>query len=189
MTEIQQLTSDATWNFCPTSDNPADLLTRGITASQLQSSTLWTHGPSWLTSRSDWPTWKAPQTLQLQALAITSAVFTLTENSLSALGLHAIMDVTDYSALYKLTAVTAYVLRIVDYAKGNQKGGPLTITELQRAKLMWIKDCQHQIFSKEVSNLQHNPPSSKRLPLVRQLRLFLDKNSCLNVVVRFTMLH
>ena len=24
VTEIQQLTSDATWNFCPTSDNPAD---------------------------------------------------------------------------------------------------------------------------------------------------------------------
>ena len=134
--EIQQLTNHAIWNFCPISDNPADLLTWEITTSQLKSSTFWTHGPNWLTPRNDWPTWKASPILQLQAPAISSAIFTPTEDSLSVQGLHAIMDVTDYSTLHKLTAVTTSVLRIVNYVKGNCQGGQLTTTELQQAKLM-----------------------------------------------------
>ena len=32
--EIHQLTNNATWNYCPTTDNPADLLTRGISTDQ-----------------------------------------------------------------------------------------------------------------------------------------------------------
>ena len=31
-------------------DNPADLLTRGISAAQLQSSQAWCSGPQWLTN-------------------------------------------------------------------------------------------------------------------------------------------
>ena len=38
--EIHQLTPTATWGYCPTEENPADLLTRGIAAASLQSSTL-----------------------------------------------------------------------------------------------------------------------------------------------------
>lgn len=179
VSEIHQLTKDATWNFCPTSDNPADLLTRGITSSQLKSSTLWNHGPHWLTSTNNWPTWQATPTLHLQALAITPAVFNPNGKSRPTHGLHTIIDVTDYSTLHKLIAVTAYVLRFVHCSRGNRHSGPLTTAELQQAKHRWIKDCQHQAFSKEVVNLQCKPPAAKRLPLVRQSRLFLDKNNCL----------
>ena len=179
VSEIHQLTNDATWNFCPTSDNPADLLTRGITSSQLKSSTLWNHGPEWLTSTSNWPTWQATPALRLQALAITSAVFIPNEKQNSTHGLHTIIDVTDHSTFYKLIAVTAYVMRFIHFSRGNRNTGPLATAELQQAKHMWIKDCQRQVFSKEGTNLQSNPPAAKRLPLVRQLRLFLDKNNCL----------
>ena len=37
------------WHYCPTSSNPADLLTRGITYQQLALSTNWKYGPPWLT--------------------------------------------------------------------------------------------------------------------------------------------
>ena len=70
-------------------------------------------------------------------------------------------------------------MRFIHFSKGNKHSGPLTTAELQQAKHMWIKDCQHQVFSKEVANLQSSPLAAKRLPLVRQLRLFLDKNKCL----------
>ena len=43
--------------YCPSADNPADLLTRGVTFDQLNSSTQWRHGPTWLPSPSKWPTW------------------------------------------------------------------------------------------------------------------------------------
>ena len=49
ITEIQQSTPAIKWKYCPTKDNPADLLTRGLTAEQLHATiNLWMHGPAWL---------------------------------------------------------------------------------------------------------------------------------------------
>ena len=50
--EIQQLTQtlSATWHYCLTADNPADMITRGTSTQQLASSSLWNKGPPWLTN-------------------------------------------------------------------------------------------------------------------------------------------
>ena len=56
--EIHLLTEDFPWKYCPTDDNPADLLTRGITASQFTNNTLWNNGTSWITRKDEWPVWK-----------------------------------------------------------------------------------------------------------------------------------
>ena len=57
-------------NHCLTADNPADFLTRGISAEQLQHSSLWKHGPQWLLSESQWPHWK-PSSPSPESLAVT----------------------------------------------------------------------------------------------------------------------
>ena len=54
--EIREAFPTATWSFTPSGENPADLLTRGLSADQLKSSILWTCGPDWLPDRSTWPT-------------------------------------------------------------------------------------------------------------------------------------
>jgi hypothetical protein len=38
--------------YCPTHQNPADLLTRGISATELENSQLWWNGPTWLGTES-----------------------------------------------------------------------------------------------------------------------------------------
>ena len=131
-----------------------------------------------LTSTSNWPAWQASQDLHLQVLAVTAQEFTPSEDSNTnpTIGLHRIMNVTDYGTLHKLTAVTAYILRFVQHLKGHHQAGSLTAAEFQQAKQMWIKDCQHQVFSKD---LQHNLRASKRILLVPQLHLFLDKDNCI----------
>ena len=45
VTEIIGAFPANSWSFTPSGDNPADLLTRGISAQQLFSSELWLHGP------------------------------------------------------------------------------------------------------------------------------------------------
>ena len=75
VSEIVAITGTNSWHFCPTQDNTADLLTRGITSSQLKSSTLWTCGPQWLPSKPNWPTWQFSPTVELQALASTATEF------------------------------------------------------------------------------------------------------------------
>jgi hypothetical protein len=50
--EIQQLTQPGVWRHCAGVDNPADLCSRGSSADQLISSSLWWSGPEWLKSLS-----------------------------------------------------------------------------------------------------------------------------------------
>ncbi|XP_068726126.1 uncharacterized protein [Montipora capricornis] len=54
--EIQSLLDPSVWRYCPGLHNPADLPTRGLSASQLRESQLWWKGPSWLQeSEKEWP--------------------------------------------------------------------------------------------------------------------------------------
>ena len=54
--EIQAQTDPFQWRYVQTSLNPADLCTRGSSATQLAENTLWWHGPSFLTeSEQLWP--------------------------------------------------------------------------------------------------------------------------------------
>jgi len=53
--EIKALFPVSVWNHCPTHENPADLLTHGITKTQPHASSLWQHGPQWLPLVKQWP--------------------------------------------------------------------------------------------------------------------------------------
>ncbi|XP_045449127.1 uncharacterized protein LOC123657649 [Melitaea cinxia] len=53
--EIQESTSNATWGYVPTKDNPADLVSRGLKANIISESKLWWSGPSFLQSDCNWP--------------------------------------------------------------------------------------------------------------------------------------
>jgi hypothetical protein len=68
VTEIQSFTENASWNYCPTGDNPVDLLTRGMQTGELSTSTLWSRGPSWLNTKKNWPSWNSKSVL-LQSTA------------------------------------------------------------------------------------------------------------------------
>ncbi|XP_065356294.1 uncharacterized protein LOC135950691 [Calliphora vicina] len=53
--EIQDLCADISWRYVPTDQNPADLVSRGCTVSELCDSN-WIHGPTFLRKpNSDWP--------------------------------------------------------------------------------------------------------------------------------------
>ena len=63
----------AQWrSYCPSADNPADLLTRGISLPTLQASAIWTHGPEWLTYEEQRPVWSPKEMLHVQ-LAVAKA--------------------------------------------------------------------------------------------------------------------
>ena len=89
-----------TWRYCPSAHNPADLLTRGITADQLNNSSKWNHGPIWLLLPTQQPTWERCEVLHLQepAAELDEGSHTvLTDNS--PVGIHLIIDFTSLAAL------------------------------------------------------------------------------------------
>jgi hypothetical protein len=54
--EIRQLTPKASWGFCPGSQNPVDLPSRGIKACDLVRSSVWWSGPEYLYKpQCEWP--------------------------------------------------------------------------------------------------------------------------------------
>ena len=56
----------------------------------------------------------------------------------------------------------------------DRKLGPLLPEEISKVLLDWIHGCQQTTFANEFVNLQSSNLRTRRLPLVRQLRLFLD---------------
>ncbi|XP_055714731.1 uncharacterized protein LOC129808848 [Phlebotomus papatasi] len=60
------------WHHVPTTHNPADLISRGVTAEQLDESSLWWKGPDWLSKSIEyWPT--EPEGHQEGCLLATTA--------------------------------------------------------------------------------------------------------------------
>lgn len=167
-----------TWRYCPSADNPADLLTRGITADQLCNSNKWIHGPSWLPSPTQWPTWERFEVLHIQEAAAELEEETDTvPTDNPTVGIHLIIDFNKFSRLTKLIAVTAYVRRFVTNCRrrdNTRETGPLTVPELTQAKLHWIRQVQCLTFHEEIVTLKLK---SRRSPLIRQLRLFLDDDN------------
>ena len=129
--EMKGLFPVSTWNHCPTDQNPADLLTRGITTSQLQLSSLWNNGPTWLLQETQWPVWNPLSTINLSLfetevfeseVSETKANTTETPNTASSgtnqkqtnsVDIHLIIDMSRCSSLEKLLMVTTYVYRFL----------------------------------------------------------------------------
>ena len=141
----------------------------------MNSSTNWKHGPSWIISQDLWPSWDPTEVLLTQLQTESDEQDSQTNPQKPPADFLKVMDVSKYSSLGKLLAVTAYVLRFIDIIKGlnSIKAKHLTPSELTKANLKWLHTIQHEIFSAELTNLQSR---SRRLPLVRHLRLFLDKD-------------
>ena len=50
---------DIEFHHISTTENPADIASRGASARDLQHSMLWWHGPDWMVkTRDTWPVWK-----------------------------------------------------------------------------------------------------------------------------------
>ena len=182
--EIVKSFPSKVWSYTPSSDNPADLLTRGISTQQLLSSQLWLQGPHWLISKSEWPKWSPTSVLHLQLVDRETTTIPEEENLCTTdiqgiTGIHNTVDLSRYSSINKLLAVTSYILRFVHNARKQQPklSGPLTVTEVSTAKRLWISNSQNVSYQPEITHLikkTHKCPM-----LVRQLRLFLDKDKLL----------
>ena len=93
-------------------------------------------------------------------------------------GIHNIINISNYSTLEQLLPVSAYVLRFISNIKSGtaQNTRTITVHDINKSLSLWIHSCQQTSFSKEIHSLRSEVKQKhKRLPIVRQLRLFLDQ--------------
>ena len=171
--KIQEISTRrlATWKFVKTTDNPADILSRGCTSKDLKTSTLWKSGPEWLPKKELWPDWSAAQFKQ-------SVVLHVSQTNEEVPRIYSIIDPSRYrwTKLLRYTAVTQRFinnLKLRDMTRQSWKTQPISASELQSAELIWIQATQKKFCKHELEYLQEKR-KRRQPPLVSHLKLYLE---------------
>ena len=191
--QVQDILSPEHFHFCPGTDNPADLLTRGLSAEKLIDSQIWWNGPSWL--RQDEANWPAqpdngadlqelvceehkpssPQSSNTRSYVTTSDEF---ENTSAGF-----IRASDFSKWSKLRRVTAFVLLPVDrFRKRCPIPDPpiLSVEMLHNTDMFWLKHCQNSTFSEEMTQLQEGK-LNKAKSSISKLDPYMDEKGLIRV--------
>ncbi|XP_055948251.1 uncharacterized protein LOC129981438 [Argiope bruennichi] len=145
--EIQNCVVPDRWFHCPGVENPADRLTRGVSAGSLKND-MWWSGPRWLKSpQSDWP----QQKLRVQHESLPEKKIVVHTTIVKD---DPLIDISRFSSLNKLLRVTAYVLRFLGKLRGrSRQRGPLVAAEIIEAEEFWVKQVQREHFDPEITRL------------------------------------
>ena len=175
--EIQSLSSTNQWRYVPTKDNPADLATRGVTASGLACSEIWWQGPKFLREpESEWPenlirpSSSSQRELRTRGRFSTAEPKDGLESTLTATTVDALHDwrlnPQRFSSWTRLARVHAWVSRFLDnccLSKEQRITGELTTEEIRNAESQIIAQAQQQALPVEYRMLARGtnlPPSS-----------------------------
>ena len=167
------------WNHIEGIENPADCASRGIFPSELVAHDLWWNGPKWLRlGIHQWPVSATipenkPSDEANEICSHTAAVSTGSFN---------ILNPKRYSSYSRLLRVTAWILRFTHNCRVRTTpySGPLSVTELGSAEVLWVSRSQLQAFRRDLESLKMDKGVSKDSNL-RALHPFLDASGLLRV--------
>eukprot|EP00794_Sanderia_malayensis_P004957 gene4957-biopygen4019 len=152
--EILQQSEKDQWGHVAGLSNPADLGSRGTTASQLVHSELWWRGPAWL--REGEESWPAELRLEDTADIAVERKKTVVANMIAEEdeGLSQVIDASRFNNLNTLLRVTALTYRLIDNLKAKKakqeiKVNNLEVNDMKRAELYWIREAQKQLTREE----------------------------------------
>ncbi|XP_045463807.1 uncharacterized protein LOC123673366 [Harmonia axyridis] len=176
--QIQNLTDPDCWNYINTSENPADLLSRGVPPTKLINSSLWFHGPKWLVhSDSDWPMneLSIPTPNDLPEMKHIKTFLSIDQNFLENIG--------RFSSFLKLQRTFAWIVRFKNNLKtepNSRKLGVLMPSELQESSNLLIRIVQRHAFPRDHNALSkgHNVNYKGNLA---SLNPFLDSEQIIRV--------
>ncbi|XP_062714102.1 uncharacterized protein LOC115267934 [Aedes albopictus] len=167
VSKIQQSTQNCSWKHVAGHDNPADLLSRGISAENILENQLWWQGPEWLQlPQTSWPTGNIDITssteILLEAEKRKTAVCTASSDP-------AFIDLFTerFSDYDRMLRVTAYCRRFIENCRRNPTNSPstyITTKEKNAAEATLIRLVQQQEFAEEWKQLQksqHVTPKSR----------------------------
>nr|XP_018900622.1 PREDICTED: uncharacterized protein LOC109032781 [Bemisia tabaci] len=183
VSEIQAFTSEvhASWKYVPTKENPADLISRGVSSAMLKKSDLWKSGPHWLTSDSRfWPKQSINPPSNGQSEEKVVRVFLGIQSFFSSLNV--LLD--RVSSLSKLLRIVAYVLRFVNnVGRKNTKNTSqiLLPEELDNAQDVCTKSIQHQVFNQDIHDLMSPQGELRGSSSIKTLNPFMDSKGLLRV--------
>jgi hypothetical protein len=209
LNEIKAVT-DCEYRFVRSEDNPADLCTRGKTGMELQESSFWWHGPSWLSkSVNEWPTKldlavftdKDIEAIEAE-IPVTHASHTLVtvdrpRSDVLEGYISNVIQVADYSSMTRMFRVTALCLkflkRMVCLKIADDKavrcglinrvgeGRVVDCQDTDVAKKVWVRAVQQEHYAQAIEAIH----TKQKHGLVTQLNLDLDEDGLLRTYSRY----
>ena len=184
VTEIHTLTNPSNWKHISGKNNPADLLTRGVSAAELINSSQWLQGPVELgvfDSNSE----------NLHNEDIMAEMVRKVDPTLVSVQAHIPIDFKRFSHFPKLVKVMGWILRFVNNLKSSTHGRSKTAQsldsdDLEAAKICVFKTAQRESFADEIDHLREGRMVPKGSSLFK-LSPFLDESGLLRVGGRLQM--
>ncbi|XP_024869358.1 uncharacterized protein LOC112453047 [Temnothorax curvispinosus] len=172
---IQERTAVDNWRHVGSKENPADLISRGISAKELMHSQLWWEGPQWLRCND------LPESQQKVTEYDESQ---LAKNDRARVVTVASCQETSpfykFSTFTKVIRIAATCLRFVHNCKRQKHYGPLTVDELEEATKCLIRREQAITFSKDIQDLTRQGTVSNQSSL-KHLTPFIDEENLIRV--------
>ncbi|XP_055908728.1 uncharacterized protein LOC129943365 [Eupeodes corollae] len=190
VSEIQRLIGSDCWSHVPTQHNPADLASRGVYPSIMESLDVWWNGPKFLRSMWEFDVPGQVESVETEEERRPVKIHTIqVAEELTSVIIHRI------SSLHKVIRVIAWWLRYKTNLRAmslvkkksnisnvvvtaSKLTGPLRVSELEAARTLAIKTAQSEMFSKELKDMQENNKIPKQL---QSLNVFIDTNGIMRV--------
>lgn len=150
--KIHDHTEPSQWKHVSTEQNPADYVSRGMSAKELKDSTLWQNGPEFLAKPEEhWPNQPHLES-ENEAMEIkkTPQIYSCNADVNSPTD----KFITSYSSWHRLKKAVAWILRLKSNLRHKEEietNKYLTVDELNRAETAIIKYVQRCEFSNESS--------------------------------------
>ncbi|XP_036145656.1 uncharacterized protein LOC118646575 [Monomorium pharaonis] len=185
--EIQSSLPSDCWRHVRSSDNPADLISRGTNLKDLQQCKLWWEGPNWLSkfdnyvenelesitlSQDETEIVESEQKSELQVLVSLNGA----DRAISRL-------LSNYSSLSKIERILARIMRFIYNCKAsrvNRNYDSISIKEIHTANQLLVRETQIVCFAKELADLKANKPISSSSKLL-SLGPFIDETGLIRV--------
>ena len=185
--EIKSITTPEDWNHCPGEENPADLITRGLSMTELLKNPLWLKGPSFILKDVPTPDQKKNKIdediqIQINKELKGKICHSLVTNAKSP---DMLFDASRWSTFTKAMRIMAWVLRFINNLKRKKKGqtGDLNLEELEKGKECILQFDQRHNFPEEYKEIKKGKSLQKSSKLYK-LNPFLDEKGLLRVKSR-----
>lgn len=179
VSQIQRLSLANQWKHVRSPDNPADIISLGADAQQLQTLKLWWHGSEFLTlSEKDWPELKLTRhesnsLPEFKRRNINTFTVTVDQTIFHK-----------FSSLMKLRQVVAYCMSFVNNTIKRKDikytNHTITVDELDGVDIILLRMVQASSFSDELRALKMNANIHGKSNLL-SLNLILDSNGLIRV--------
>ena len=164
------------WRYCPGDHNPTDLVTRGVSVTQLSDNDFWWHGPLWLQQKSDnWPTENRGNFFSDECLDEAKKSQSTTASTVGGIQVNVVAEeypkiVTKYETWQRTVRIFSWILKWTP-RNASLRNGLLSVNELKETEEMLF---QKKAFKTKYSQLYNKEDISSASP-ISKLDLFYDE--------------